>query len=149
MYLKTRVFITKHFQPLLQAHVRRSAWVSVTTAQRHVGALCREHPQTRASAQGHTDPAQRPASRRRERARQGGQGQPVTTGRTPRTSPRALALSALGRHEHVHVPEASEHDRGNETTCHTAGASQKTPPSQNQSAGLGLEPPYGVPGLRE
>ena len=74
MYLKTRVFITKHFQPLLQAHVRRSAWVSVTTAQRHVGALCREHPQTRASAQGHTDPAQRPASRRRERARQGGQG---------------------------------------------------------------------------
>lgn len=94
MYLKTRVFITKHFQPPLQAHVRRSTWVSVTTAQRHVGALCRQHPQTRASAQGHMDPAQHPASRRRERARQGGQGQPVMTGRTLRTSPHAPTLSA-------------------------------------------------------
>lgn len=37
MCLKTRVFITKHSQPLLQAHIQRSAWVSVTTVQRHVG----------------------------------------------------------------------------------------------------------------
>lgn len=30
MCSKTRVSITKHFQPLLQAHVRRSAWASAT-----------------------------------------------------------------------------------------------------------------------